>query len=128
MILFLGGDIPRNQPFSPCGPIHHARWMAKAIYSLKLYLFRDQFALTDEEINGLRDICIFLALLYVEAWYTCKSGVDAPNNDLNFIKKAIEYKKIDKIVSNLVLKKYHCIYGTCQMKRLRFHFLMTQYQ
>lgn len=105
MILFLGGDIPRNKKFSPCGPIHHARWMAKAIYSLKIYLFRDQFVLTDDELNGFRDICIFLTLLYVEAWYTCKSGVDAPNNDLNFIKKAIDYKKIDKIVSNLVLKK-----------------------
>lgn len=70
-----------------------------------VYLFRGQFVLTDQEENGLRDVCIFLALLYVEAWYTCKSGVSAPNNDLNFIKKAFAYEAIDKNVSNLALKK-----------------------
>lgn len=105
-ILFLGGKISPNRTFAPAGPIHHARWMAKAIYSLKIYLFREQFALTDHELDGIRDVCIFLAVLYVKAWYQCKSAIHAPNNDLNFIKEAIQYAKIDKNISKIVLDKF----------------------
>ena len=32
--------------FSPPGAYHRARWMAKGIYYLKVYLFRRQFKLT----------------------------------------------------------------------------------
>lgn len=97
MILFLGGQIPKtnklakDRKFAPPGPVHHARWMAKAIYSLKIFLFREQFTLLQREKNGFRDVCIFLALLYIKAWYKCKSAVHAPQNDLNFIKAAIDY-------------------------------------
>ena len=35
---------------------HHARCMVKAIYSLKIYLFRDELTLTNKEKNGIRDI------------------------------------------------------------------------
>lgn len=106
VILFLGGEIPRRRKFAPAGAIHHARWMAKAIYSLKIYLFRGQFTLTKKELNGIREVCIFLAVLYVKAWYTCKSAIHAPNNDLNFIKDAIKYAKIDNDISNIVLDKF----------------------
>lgn len=105
MILFLGGGISRDRKFSQPGPVHHARWMGKGIYSLKIFLFREQFHLLDREKNGLRNVCIFLSILYIKAWYTCKSAVHAPQNDLNFIKAAIDYATINKEVSDIVLKK-----------------------
>lgn len=115
MILFLGGNIPKtlkfakDRKFAPPGPIHHARWMAKAIYSMKIFLFREQLRtrklISNREENGFRDVCVFLALLYIKAWYGCKSAIHAPHNDLNFIKLAIDYATINIEVSNMVLKK-----------------------
>jgi hypothetical protein len=40
-IIFLGEVPPRGVRFMTPGPIHHARWMAKALYSFKIWLFED---------------------------------------------------------------------------------------
>jgi len=45
-IIFLGGVPKKGLSFRSPGGLHRARWMAKAIYSLKIYLFRGQFKLT----------------------------------------------------------------------------------
>lgn len=47
-IVFLG-IFPEGHDFRPPGPMHHARWMSKAINALKLYLFREVFRLTKHE-------------------------------------------------------------------------------
>ena len=39
---------------------HRARWMAKLIYCLKIYLFRFQFHLTTREIAGLQQFNNFV--------------------------------------------------------------------
>ena len=39
VIIFLGGTPPRGISFRGPGAFHLARWMAKAIYCLKMYLF-----------------------------------------------------------------------------------------
>ena len=44
--VFLGGSFDRTAGFRAPGAIHNARWMAKAIYSLKIFLFQGQFKLT----------------------------------------------------------------------------------
>jgi len=38
--------------------------MAKAIYSLKMYMLQDQFVLTAAEKKGVIDISLFVALIY----------------------------------------------------------------
>lgn len=38
-LAFLGEDLLKA--FSPTGAVSHARWMGKAIYSLKIFLFRN---------------------------------------------------------------------------------------
>ena len=52
-------NCPTESPvhFSPPGAYHRARWMAKGIYCLKIYLFREQFKLTAHETQALRRIC-----------------------------------------------------------------------
>lgn len=109
-ILFLGGDVPNTQSgivrkFAPPGACSEARWMMKAIYSLKIYLFREQFNLSKQQLNGIRDVCVFTSVLYIKAWFGCKSAINAPNHDLEFIKKAINYATIDKAISDTVLNK-----------------------
>jgi len=46
-LIILGGIPPRVVRFMAPGVTHHARWMAKALCSLKIWLFRGQFHLTD---------------------------------------------------------------------------------
>lgn len=91
--------------FRAPGAFHHARWMAKAIYCLKIYLFRNQFPLTANEIGGIRDICQFIVHLYVKAWFSAPLAASAPNHDLNFLIALYNYQLIDKDISRVALKK-----------------------
>lgn len=102
ILLFLGGN---NYNLRQPGATHHARWMGKALYALKIYLCRESFRLTSSEEKGLREICIFLVRLYVKAWFRCTIGVEAANNDLNFLKDSVAYSEIDRDISKIVLKK-----------------------
>ena len=68
------------------GPISHARWMAKALYSLKMFMCRKFLQLTANEINRLREICIFLIRIYVKAWFRTPFAIEAPLQDLNLAK------------------------------------------
>ncbi|KAF0705140.1 Uncharacterized protein FWK35_00032037, partial [Aphis craccivora] len=97
-VIFLGENPPNGIFFHYPGALHHARWMSKAINSLKIYMFRKQFKLNIREENAFQDICIFLVTIYVEAWFRCPAEIDAPYNDLIFLKKLIEYA--DKTISN----------------------------
>lgn len=107
VIVFLGGiPAPPSQiRFRAPGAFHHARWMAKAIYCLKIYLFREQFHLTAHEINGLRDICQFIVRLYVRIWFCAPLPVAAPKLDFNFLLDLFSYSRIDKDISAVTLKK-----------------------
>lgn len=127
-ILFIGGEIPNTRKrntvrtFAPPGGCSNARWMMKAIYSLKIYLFRSEFHMSKQQIEGIREFCIFVSVLYIRDWFSCKSAIGAPNNDLKFIKNAIKYAKIDEKVSNKVLDKMsnHLWYLTDESLGLAF--------
>lgn len=64
------------------GAIHHAQWMAKAIYSLKIYLFKSQFDIS-VELQGIEKICLFIVgvYVYIEAWYQTAMAIKAPKGD-----------------------------------------------
>ena len=71
--------------------MHHSRWMSKAIYSIKVWLFRRQFKLTAREEKGLREMRCFIVLIHVECWFTAPSADQAPRRDLNLIKALLKY-------------------------------------
>jgi len=50
--------------FRAPGLMHHAQKIAKAIYSLKIYMFQDQFVFTAAEKKDVTDISLFVALIY----------------------------------------------------------------
>lgn len=72
---------------------------------MKIFLFRRQFQLTSRELKALRDICIFLVRIYIQAWIGSINAIASPNQDLNFIKDAVEYSQIDPSISNTILEK-----------------------
>lgn len=79
--IFLGGTSPQNAKFKVPGAVHHARWLAKAIYCLKMFIFRKQFHLSKKELNALREVCVFIVTTYIQGWYIAPAGINAPNND-----------------------------------------------
>lgn len=91
--------------FRTPGATSNARWMSKAIYSLKMFIFREQFPLSKNDMAGLRDICVFLIKLYVKAWYKCTNAISAPQQDFNFINDVANYAKTDTKISAEILKK-----------------------
>lgn len=105
VVIFLGGHIQGGNRLRKPGAMHHARWLSKAIYSLKIFILREQFEFYEDEFNGIRNVCIFLVRLYVKAWFNCTTAIGAAQNDLNLIKNAIDYSSIDEQISELILKK-----------------------
>lgn len=97
MLIFLGGmKSPDHMPkFRAPGPMHQARWMAKAIYSIKVWLFRSQFKLTQRESHGLLRLNIFLAKIYIKFWFQAPVAVSAARNDLQLLKMLHSYPDRD---------------------------------
>jgi hypothetical protein len=60
--------------------------VAKTIYSLRVYLFREQFKLTKREEEGIREICVFTVRVYVKSWFQAASTCRASRNDLQLLK------------------------------------------
>lgn len=85
--------------------MHHARWMAKAIYSLKIFLFSEQFQLTLKEMQGLAEVNIFLIRYYIKLWFQCADPIIAARTDLKFIQDMIQYIRVDKVMANSILEK-----------------------
>ena len=88
------------------GAMHHARWMAKALYTLKIWIFRGQFKLTKREEQGIREICIFVSCVYVKAWFTAPLAVSAPNNDLCFLQRLVRFQSQNPATSKVASNKF----------------------
>ena len=102
-LLFLGGTLPdcmKHTTIKDPGAIHHARWMSKSLYTLKITLFRDQLedVYEAEQLEEIYSLATFLSIFYTKAWLTCTSAADAPNNDLQLMKKLLTVEK--SIISN----------------------------
>ena len=99
--LIILGEIPtRGTHFNKPGAFHHARWMAKVIYCIKIYLFRQQFDITEREEKALLEFNLFSALLYMPAWFQCSFPAEAPLNDLQLLQSLEGYKSINKKIGD----------------------------
>lgn len=78
--------------FKAPGAHSNARWMAKAIYYLKIWLFRDQFPLNSDEKEKIPIMCMFILRIYIFSWLTAPSSSSAARNDLFLSKKLIFLK------------------------------------
>ena len=67
-LLFIGKSAHLNITVRAPGAVHCARWMAKIIYCLKIYIFRNQFKITNEKLNALRLFNIFIVKIYLKYW------------------------------------------------------------
>ena len=86
--------------------MHQARWMVRAIYSLKICLLQSHFKISVKEKQALRDGCLFIATVYVKPWRGCSFSVKAPHQDLCFLNTLKGYQKVDKVISQAALSKF----------------------
>ena len=105
-VMFLGGAPERGVSFRMPGAVSHARWMAKAIYAFKIYLFQEQFKLSKKESDSIRRICIFLIHVYLRGWFLSPFPEKAPYLDYNFLLRLINYKQMDPEISSAAVKKF----------------------
>lgn len=104
-IIFLGGEV-ESFHFPEPGATSEARWMAKGIYVLEMFIFRKQFGFLPGELEATRNVSIFIITLYLEAWFNCTNGISAPNQDLKFLKDAIAYSSVNEKISKVVAKRF----------------------
>lgn len=88
------------------GSCSRARWLEKLNYCLQMYLIREQFQLNRFDLDRLREFNKFVVKIYAEAWFSCPNAVMAPLNDLNFLKKLVEYEKENKQISVIAYEKF----------------------
>lgn len=78
--------------------------MACCIYGMKMFLLRQQLEYDDSKIEQLTRFVQFSCLFYVKAWMTCSLTVQAPGNDLAFLKNVMRYRdQVDSAVGQAAL-------------------------
>ncbi|KAG0726234.1 hypothetical protein GWK47_037027 [Chionoecetes opilio] len=109
--LFLGGEGPAK-PFRRPGALHQARWMAKAIYCLKLQMLKSQLSLTGREKAGVERVDLFVALAAEQAlrrhlWYVSEenAGLAFFDSRIDVEEKKQMVKALDKPASKKELKR-----------------------
>lgn len=104
-LMVLGKPIP-NYKFHIPHACSNSRWMSKIIYTMKMFLFRRQLNLSRSVVKNLKNICLFICLIYVKHWMQCCVTRNAAYNDLLFIKELKRYSKVNKEISNLAIDKF----------------------
>ena len=70
-------------------------------------MFRKQFTLAAIEERGLRELCSFVVIVYIKAWFTAPSAIQAPRHDLILMKTFLHYKVINSSISKSTSEKLH---------------------
>ena len=94
------------------GAVHHARWMSKLIYCLKIVLLKNKIIdelpkakiFTPFQIDQLHRFVDFFVFIYVPWWYTAIFPENAAQNDLQFWISINEYK--DELISKSAAKSF----------------------
>ena len=105
--IFLGGSIDRKNGYtfqlSRPGADHHARWISKCIYFLKLSLLSHQFLqsqLSWQQKKKVETMAFFIVFPYLESWFCSPSLLGAAENDLKLFKRLQKFSKINKKTSS----------------------------
>lgn len=88
------------------GAFHHARFMAKAIYYIKMLMvlpqLKDKMLVTLEQVDQIERMSSFVILLYGQYFLRTAMTAAAPRNDLQFWRNVKRYSCVDKEISEAV--------------------------
>jgi hypothetical protein len=104
------------------GAMHRARWMSKAIYSMKIELLLDGneavIQLTSHELQGIQRFNRFVINIYLESWFSCRTVVDAPINDILLIQRLRNYDDAALQAKGLKMMERHSWYVSQELATL----------
>lgn len=114
---FFGESNLETKRFMVPGAVNNSRWMARAIYVIKCYLFRSQIDLSDHLLDSLRRFALFISSIYVKYWNWCSDVFNAPVNDLRFLKELEKYREVDADIANVAIEQFcnHLTYLSDEM-------------
>ncbi len=114
LILVFMGAPPQNFSFKKPGAVSRPRWMARAIYAIKLWLLWKEYARfqrTEAEQLQCRELMIhllrvsmFVVSHYQFLWYQCVSAPVAPRIDIGFVNGLKVYD--DREVAEVALRAF----------------------
>ena len=89
--IFLGGSVSRKRgyvyQFQTPGALHHARWMAKSIYILKMSLFQHQLkSIHHTRRTKLTKMALLIVFVYLKPWFSAGYVTRAATSDLDLLK------------------------------------------
>ena len=87
VVIYLGGVLALPYNFKKPGALSKTRWMARAIYALKTWMFGRQLKLTKADDSNLLKLCVFVCRVYICMWFKAPLANQAPRNDLLFLQK-----------------------------------------
>ena len=98
-LFYLGGTLPEGvNKFSVKAPgaYHHARWMAQAIYTIKIAMFQHtlQGVYSTEQLKSMTSLAVFLCIFYTKPWLHATNAADASINDLNLFKSLLKVENV----------------------------------
>ena len=107
-LLILGGTPERKKGWSYTiqrpGADSHARWMSKAIYTMKLTLLMHQFPdIPWHKKKKLEKMTFFIIFVYLECWFRSPSLFSAASNDLLLHQRLTKFSKYHKKLSQVGL-------------------------
>ena len=103
--IFLGENIERKKGYTYSlqrpGADHHARWMSKSLYIIKMALLHHQLPdLHWQTKKKIDKMALFVVFVYLKSWFNAPSLTSAAENDLNLYKSLQKFKNVHKKVSS----------------------------
>ena len=96
-----------NYNFKLPGAFHKARWMALVLYTIKIFLFREQLGKSPAEKKKLESFEFFVCFVYIEHWVLCTRASDASIMDLRLFQHMVQLKAgTRKNLANAVINKF----------------------
>lgn len=87
------------------GDLSNARFMAKAIYTLKAFILADELDLDVGDRNNIKMMAVFITHIYGKYWFRVPCLADAALLDLQLFKELSIFQSFDKKTGQNVLHK-----------------------
>ena len=93
VLIYLGNSTLKIRK---AGAVHHARFLSKAIYSLKIVLLSKQIDFPDDIIEKFQDVAEFITCFYCIWFLQSHEAARAPFADILSIQQIFRYQKESK--------------------------------
>ena len=102
-VLHLGGKLKARFVFRKPGAFHHARFMSKCIYYLKIQMLNERFIMSCEEKSQVRRMANFIALFDSRSFLRSSLPSAGPVDDLQYFFLIKQYRQYDEPLADAVI-------------------------